>query len=88
MFGNSTNRQLERDQTLAPVYVFVYTYTTSLFNKYFKTVSQKKKKNSGLDQKNQFLFKKNIFQREERLNLVLVPPNAVFMYIWLYDYWF
>lgn len=88
MFGNSTNRQHERDQTLAPVYVFVYTYTTSLFNEYFKTVSQKKIKAQAWIKKKQFLFKKNIFQREERLNLMLVPPNAVFMYVWLYDYWF
>lgn len=66
MFGNSTNRQHERDQTLAPVYVFVYTYTTSLFNEYFKTVSQKKKKKAQAWIKKPSFFSKRIYFREKR----------------------
>jgi len=69
MFGNSTDRQHERDQTISPIYVFTYTYMTSLFKKYFKTLS-KKKKFAELDEKIQFPFKQNTKYNSERRSTV------------------
>lgn len=79
MFGNSTNRQHERDQTTAPIYAFTYTYTTSLFNQYFKSVSEKKNC-THLHQKNPVSFQKKYISERREAQSNASPTECSYLY--------